>query len=80
MDNGTFSPGIGTLNQSRLYGSPQTGKAAGPEQTNARANSAGTGLRQVLQHTGSDVSDYSGLSLPALAALGVIAWWLFRTY
>lgn len=81
MDAGAiFSPGRSTLGQSQLYGTPQTKRGTGTEEVNVRPKSGGTGLRDVLKNTGSDVATYSGLSLPALLALGVIAWWLFRTY
>lgn len=80
MDSTTFVPGRGTLGQAQIYGTPHTARGTADESVNVKAKSGGTGLRTVLSNTGSDLSDYSGLSIPALVALGIIAWWLFRTY
>lgn len=80
MDTISFIPRNSTLDQTRLYGTPQTKAGTGNEKVNAKAKSGGTGLGTLLKNTGSDAASYSGLSLPALAVLGFIAWYLFRTY
>lgn len=77
-----MSPGIsGTLHAGDLFNSPRSAAPSTGEQRNPTATlSAGGGLGRLMSDTGGVAKDMTGLEVPALIALGVIAWVLFRWY
>lgn len=71
---------FGSIYGSAPYGMANTSVSA-QERTNVNPNVVGgEGLKQIMEASGTFSQGVTGLSLPALIAIGIIAWWLFKVF
>lgn len=70
---------MSTARYGDFYGSPKNRMVDSGESTKASGKTMGKAGREVMKDS-QGIHGFTGLEMPALLALGIIAWWLFRVF